>query len=261
MCIAFLSYKSSPHSPFILLANRDEFYSRPTRPLHVWEDIKGVYAGRDEEAGGTWLAFKDNGRFALLTNFRGAEGKQPNERSRGLIINDFLESCDDPMVFLEGLKNSSKNYDGFNLIFGTLDQVYYFSNVTNECFALEPGFYGLSNHLLNTPWPKVKKGLKDFEEILKSKNSLQSKMLLKILQDSTIAEDHELPETGVSLELERFLSSVFIHNQEKNYGTRCSSLIIADSGLDEVSFFERTYLNGVEEFEDREIRFKMDFNL
>lgn len=236
MCTILFSWKSTDNEPLILLANRDEFYQRPTKTAHWWKDYPNILGGRDLQAGGTWMGINKNGRIAAITNYR----KFPLDSyatSRGDLVKRFLTGAESQDSFMNFLLEKGNEYDGFNLLFGNPDQINYFSNRGNHQ-QLKPGLYGLSNHLLDTPWPKVANGKKKFQEILE--NGFQDKEhYFELLSDESRAKDDDLPVTGIGLEKERMLSSIFI--KSPNYGTRLSTVLRIDkSGL--VDFHERSFI-------------------
>ena len=222
MCLIVFAWKQSADTPLLLAANRDEFYARPALAAAWWEEAPHVYAGKDLEAGGTWMGINKQGRFAALTNIRNGEAKKIGAPSRGKIVADFL--CDNisPSSYLQTLTAEAKDYAGFNLILGDANDIYWFSNAEQlTAQRLQPGVYGLSNASLDTPWPKVLKAKTQFEKLIQKSSSDQD--YFEMLADTTQAPEHLLPQTGVSLEWERLLSSIHIHSND--YGTRVSSLI------------------------------------
>ncbi len=232
MCLILLGYKTSKTLPLVLAANRDEFLTRPAAPMDFWKESPAVLAGKDLEQGGTWLGVHTRGRFAALTNFRDPRSIQPKAPSRGRIITRFLESRDPARGFLEDLDKESHIYNGFNLLAGqilstTIDLCWY-SNRTRKILRIPPGIHGLSNHLLDTEWPKVARGKAMMKKVLGagSRGKELEEDLFSLLSDRTRPPDSALPDTGVGLEWERILSPVFIKSPE--YGTRVSTLIIFD---------------------------------
>ncbi len=222
MCLIVFAWKQSADIPLLLAANRDEFYARPALAAAWWEEAPHVYAGKDLEAGGTWMGINKQGRFAALTNIRNVEAKKNGAPSRGKIVADFL--CDNisPSSYLQTLAAEAKDYAGFNLILGDANDIYWFSNAQQHAAQLlQPGVYGLSNASLDTPWPKVLKAKTQLEKLIQKSASDQD--YFELLADTTQAPEHLLPQTGVSLEWERLLSSIHIHSND--YGTRVSSLI------------------------------------
>ena len=241
MCLILFSFNTQPGFRLILAANRDEFYTRPTRPLSVWTDFPEVYGGRDLKEGGTWLGISRRGRLAALTNYREPAHQLPQAPSRGLLINRFLTGDAPPADYLEQLQKTALRYNGFNLLVGDQTGLWYYSNRGNGIVKLQPGFYGLSNHLIDTEWPKVSQGKKRLKDLLNLRGGWDTEDLFALLADRTVAADRELPDTGVGLEWERTLSPLFITSP--NYGTRSSTvLLIETSG--EVTLLERSFAAG-----------------
>jgi len=231
MCVLYLGYEQHPEYPLILLANRDEFYSRPTEAARFWDDAPDIYAGRDLESGGTWLGVTRNGRFAAVTNYRDPLAPT-GTRSRGELVANFLKRTDDPTDYIAEVGSRSHKYSGFNLIVGELNstrrEVVYFSNRSNEAQQLGSGLYGLSNHLLDTLWPKVVTG-KDRVRSMLTLTQFDREMCFGILADRTLAGDENLPSTGVPYEEEKAVSAIFI--ESPGYGTRCSTVLTFDNDL------------------------------
>jgi uncharacterized protein with NRDE domain len=238
MCLILAAWRAHPDYPLVIAANRDEYHARQAAPASWWPDPPGppVLAGRDLDAGGTWLGLTRDGRFAALTNYRDPEGLKQAAPSRGAIVPDTLRDIVPATQRLQQLALRSPAYNGFNLLFGDPQQLAVFESVPANGRTLPPGVYGLSNHLLDTPWPKVvtaKAALGEALTGLPDENAL-----LTLLRDSHPAADDQLPRTGVSTEWERLLSSAFI--RAGDYGTRCSTIItIHRSG--EARFTEWTW--------------------
>lgn len=235
MCLILFALEAHPRYRLILLANRDEFFARRTLPLHEWE---GIIAGRDVEAGGTWLGVSRSGRFAAVTNYR-EPGAGTGARSRGELVTRYLTSSVSSEVYSELLEGEQGEYAGFNLLFGDTSSLRYFSNRSGEPpKTLDAGVYGVSNALLSTPWPKVRLGVEGFERAL-SRDVLDEEALFEQMRSQVCPPDEELPDTGVGLERERYLSPAFIGG-DGIYGTRCTSLLTI-SYTGEVQFKERTF--------------------
>ena len=225
MCVLFIAFQHHPRHPLIVLANRDEFYDRPTAPAGRWDDHPQVTAGRDLVGGGTWLGIADGGRFAAVTNYRDPS-RPAGSLSRGKLVADFLIGDVTPAEYIAGISENSHQYSGFNLIVGSANELFYFSNAGEEPpRKLEPGIYGLSNHLLNTPWPKVSRGLTEFSKLVEA-DEISSDAAFALLADETIALDEDLPDTGIGLDKERVLSPIFIRTPI--YGTRSSTRVVSD---------------------------------
>ncbi|MCP3875066.1 MAG: NRDE family protein [Desulfobacteraceae bacterium] len=236
MCLIFFGYKVSKKYPLILAANRDEFYQRPTAPMHFWKDKPFLLAGKDLEQGGTWFGVHRNGKFAALTNFRDPSSMMPNAPSRGEIIVDFLETKTSVERWANNFLKGAEAYNGFNLIFGNKDTIYWLSNLKKSIEKISSGIHGLSNKFLNTPWPKIETGKIAFKKAINEDATPTS--LLDILKDQSRPDDKLLPHTGVGLEWERILSPLFI--QSDIYGTRSSTVMLVDHGGN-IDITERTY--------------------
>jgi len=225
MCLILIAHQFADQTPLLVLANRDEFYDRPTAAAAPWEECGELIAGRDLASGGSWFGARGL-RWASVTNVR--ENKHRNShRSRGWLVRDYLLSKNPPQEFLLNIAAQVTEYAGFNLLLGDDKELWYCSNRGPAAQRLEPGIYGLSNHLLDTPWPKVKRG-KDALLGLMSYAQIDLDQAFAILADTTLAADADLPDTGIPLAWERALSAAFIST--KNYGTRCSTLLMRSSG-------------------------------
>lgn len=237
MCLIVFSYREHSEYPLILAANRDEFYARPTDVLAAWRDTPDIIAGRDKVGGGTWLGITRSGRFAAITNFRDPHAHRENAPSRGRLVADYLRGREPPRAYMENLRAHADRYQGFSLLAGDTQELYYFCNFDNAVRELGPGAYGVSNHLLDTPWPKVRRAKRALNSLIRA-DAITSAGLLELLMDTTPAADEELPDTGVGLRLERDLSPIFIAGQD--YGTRASTvLMIARDGR--ASITERSH--------------------
>lgn len=241
MCLIVFSWKAHPYYPLILAGNRDEFYKRPAKSVHRWKDKPGIVAGRDLKAGGTWLGISPNGRFAAVTNVRDMDLRSPKENppSRGELIPDYLTTQLSPRQFLEDLKSVASEYNGFNLLCGTSNQMFHLSNKENEIHQIEPGIHAVSNATLDTPWPKTEKARQLFTAAMENKTP-NKEALFDILTDTERFPADQLPDTGLPADMEQAVSSIFI--QTANYGTRCSSLLFADSKS--LTLSERTWKEG-----------------
>lgn len=237
MCLILVAWRNHPEYPLVVAANRDEFYKRPTAPAAFWPDHPQLLAGRDLAAGGAWMGITRQGRFAALTNFRDPSRQRPRAPSRGRLVADFLTGDSSIDAYLDGLDASACN--GFNLLLGDGERLVAFSNVSNEGHELKPGIYGLSNALLDTPWPKVGAGKTALEAALDALPDEQR--LWALLRDDRPHPDDALPATGVPLEWERLLSAAFVRGAD--YGTRSSTVLIV-SGGQRATFDEQTWLAG-----------------
>ncbi|MGQ9427169.1 NRDE family protein [Gilvimarinus sp. F26214L] len=236
-----LAYKAHSELPVVVAANRDERYDRPSRPAGFWPDHPELLAGMDLEAGGTWLGITRNGRFAAVTNFRAGQRRAGTFRSRGELTREFLVGGASPADYARDVVRRGADYQGFNLLLGNMDELVYCENLNHRWERLQPGIYGLSNHLLDTPWPKVISGKNRLTQVLTqwhSSSRAETGQLLDILTDRNIAEDEFLPDTGVGLEAERHLSPIFI--EAGQYGTCASTGIIVDE-TGRTTFHERSF--------------------
>ncbi len=241
MCIAYLRL-GEPQWPLLIAANRDEFHHRPTAPLAPWPGASGMLAGRDLLAGGTWLGWASSGRFALLTNYREPGATVAADApSRGSLVQGFLQSQLTAEKYLQELAQSMHLWAGFNLIAGYADgRAWYLSNRMSSHIPvyLQPGVYVLSNHLLDTPWPKSERLRAHLNDLAPARWAAQPELVLSILRDTQQAADPDLPTTGLNLQLERLLSSPFIISAD--YGTRSSSVIALDHECNGI-FCEQSY--------------------
>jgi uncharacterized protein with NRDE domain len=240
MCVIFFAYKVHPKYPLILLANRDEFYERPTAEAHFWQDAPEIFAGRDLVHGGTWLGITKSGRFAAVTNYRDPNAPK-GKISRGDLVSDFLKANESVEEYLWKIQQNADDFSGFNLLVGeinnNINEIGYYSNREDKIKFLDAGIYGLSNHLLDTPWRKVEKGKEELSKLLQNEE-LDKEIFFEILQDKTLADDEDLPDTGIGFEREKLLSAIFI--ETPIYGTRSSSLVLIHDdykiSLDEIRY-------------------------
>ncbi len=231
MCILFVAWRQSRQYPLVVAANRDEFHHRDTAPLQWWEEAPQLAAGRDLEAGGTWLGLTRSGRFAALTNVRHpAAGGAP--RSRGELVRDILLAPEEVPESLAEPARQRHAYGPFNLLALGAGGLYYLNNIDGEApQSLPPGVYGLSNARLDTPWPKLTRGRACFADLVAAGASPEA--CFDMLYDSSPAADEALPDTGVGLAFERRLSALFVLGEA--YGTRCSTVVrVAADGSGEI---------------------------
>lgn len=233
-----MAYRVHPRYPLIVAANRDEFFARPTATASLWDDPPGVVAGRDLAGGGTWLGIGAGGKFAALTNYRDPSRLRAEAPSRGKLVSSFLAEEVTADELLAHLRRNGGRYNGFNLVFGTVGALGCYSNVDGRYRPLEPGVHGFSNHLLDTPWPKVVRGRRGMAGLLELEGDELVEGLLALLADPTVPPDSDLPDTGVGLVIERGLSPLFI--RLPGYGTRSSTVALVD-GRGKVTFVEKTY--------------------
>ncbi|MFC3418787.1 NRDE family protein [Salinicoccus hispanicus] len=237
MCLIIFQKNNHPHYKLVIAANRDEFYGRPTAPAQFWEDHPDMLAGQDRKKGGTWLGLTKQGRFAAVTNIRKPGFLDTDKKSRGALVSDYLTGHATPEAYLDALDREKDDYSGFNLLVGNQDELFYLNNDGGSVDAVTDGAHGLSNHHLDTPWPKVVKGRTRLEEYMHNTDALDIDVIFELLADSEQTTE-ELPETGLAESLERQLSSAFINIPE--YGTRSSTVVLVDHD-DNATFVERTF--------------------
>ena len=239
MCLIIFAFQTHPRYKLILAANRDEYYHRPTAPAGWWKEARFLLAGKDLEAGGTWMGITKKGKLAALTNYRGTPSHKKNAPSRGALVTQYLLSNISSREYLEELRAKRSEYSGFNLILGDMDQLCYYSNRQNKILHVPPGVHGLSNDSLDTPWPKVVKGKQILEQQVLSQPEISLASIFSLLEDTEMAPDHQLPDTGVGIEYERTLSPIFIKSPQ--YGTRSSTVLLVDKD-NRVTFAERGFV-------------------
>ncbi len=262
MCLAVIAWHAHPDFPLVLALNRDEFYARSSRPASWWGQSVALLAGRDEEAGGTWLGLTRGGRIALVTNVRAPSERNPHAPSRGLITVEALQSAQSPARWLHAQAQRLSTYNGFNLLVADLplagkvaSQLVYFTNRRRQGpRTLAPGIYGLSNAFLDTPWPKVTRAVARFACTLASR--VEPEAILSIMADRQPVRDHELPSTGVPLDWERVLAPIQI--RANGYGTRSTTVVtIRRDGV--VNFIERSFdADTPDGHRDRHFEFTLD---
>ncbi len=242
MCLIAFSYKTHPVYKLIVAANRDEAYKRPTRKAQFWheEGLGHILAGKDLKANGTWMGISKHGKWGALTNYRDPKNIRDNAPTRGTLVLDFLKSGQPANDYLKQIRASDATYNGFNLLLGESDSLFHYSNHTNQITEVEPGIHGLSNALLDTPWPKLNTAKSNLQTVTERQN-FEKEELFELLLNPKKAPDKELPSTGVPYEWEKAVSSVFIKTE--NYGTLCSTLLLIDYD-GKAEFTERRYAVG-----------------
>lgn len=238
LCLILFAYEAHPRYRFIVAANRDESYARPTAPADFWKDEPEILAGRDFEKMGTWMGVTRDGKFAALTNYR--DPKEMNvtgKLSRGDLVAGFLKGEIPAKAYMQAAEASKALYPGYNLLAGDGTGLYHYSNIEGEIHEIEPGIHGLSNHFLNTSWPKVERGKKGLRELLQTDGVHLRNNLFSLLQHAEPAPDADLPDTGIGLEWERILSPLFIRSE--GYGTRCSTVLLMEE--EQLTYIERIY--------------------
>ncbi len=254
MCLIVFALNQHKDYKLIFAANRDEFYNRPSSPAKFWDHYPNLLAGKDLKEGGTWMGITKQGTFAAITNYRDLSSLKLNAPSRGYIVKNFLVNDYSMESFSEYLINTGSSYNGFNLLYGNVDKLFYFSNYNNVDKKIERGIHGLSNHLLDTPWFKVVKSKNEFEQVIK-KNNFTTEDIFKVLSDSTLSPDDQLPDTGLDYEREKIISSIFIKTEE--YGTRCSTVVTVDKN-NFVNFIEKTFDKASKDFSEVTFSFQIE---
>ncbi|MGE5386541.1 MAG: NRDE family protein [Betaproteobacteria bacterium] len=239
MCLILVAWHTHPDLPLVVAANRDEYYVRATANAGPWPEAPQVIGGRDLEAGGTWLGITESGRFAAVTNVR-EPGMAKGRCSRGLLTRDFLVG--EASAGRYAAEIAGDDYSGFNLLVGDGRELWYRSNRDGPPHLLRPGVYAVSNHLLDTPWPKLVSAKSRFSEALAGLPDTDA--FFAILADASLAADKDLPATGVPLEWERLLSAIFVKSPD--YGTRASTVLIVQK--DGESTFEERRFGPEEQF-------------
>jgi uncharacterized protein with NRDE domain len=226
MCILFIALEEHADYPLIIAANRDEYFARASEPMHVWPDQPEILAGRDTQAGGTWLGINTKGQFAAVTNFRDMTTIRKNARSRGELVTRFLSKNARPQtiqIFHQFLSNEHHRYNPFNLIYGDIEAVWAWGHKGQHHALLHPGFHSVSNGPIDQVWPKMSRGVEKLTQYIRDSQRIASTQLLEIMRDSTQAEIEQLPDTGVDTNRERQLSSIFVRGGD--YGTRTTTLL------------------------------------
>ena len=235
MCLIALAWRAHPQLPLVVAANRDEWRDRPTLPAGWWPDHPAILAGRDLRAGGTWMGLTRGGRFAAVTNFRDPADKRSTARSRGTLVTEFLLGAQAPQAFLASLATRAREYIGFNLIAGDGESLWFYGSREGEAREIPAGVHGLSNHLLDEPWPKVVRARDAMARALSDADP--APRLFEMLSDTAGADDGSLPDTGVGIAWERRLAAALITGAD--YGTRAST-VLTISHAGDVAFEERT---------------------
>lgn len=222
MCLLAFNWNNHPEYKLIMVANRDEFFERPTQSLHQWEE--SFYAGKDLRAGGTWLGIHPNGRFAAITNYRDMRNMKKYDKSRGDLVKNFLSGNQSPEDFLKEIDQEKELYEGFNLLLAEGEEMFYYSNKDPKIQLLQYGLYGLSNALLDTPWTKLKVAKNKLSKKI-AEQDLEVETLREAVLSREIDPDELLPDTGATLEQERLVSAQFI-NVGNYYGTINTTVVL-----------------------------------
>lgn len=238
MCLILLAWHAHPAYPLVFAGNRDEAYDRPSSAADFWNDVPDIHGGRDLEKGGTWLGLARDGRFAAVTNYRDGPARKPAPRSRGELTANYLRNGSAPDGYLKTIEPNAMQYGGFSLLVGDPRRLYVYSNRSAGAAQLTAGVHGLSNHLMDTPWPKVTRGTQRVSALLGAGEAEMVAGLFDALADRSIVPDNELPDTGVGSLRERELAPAFIAGER--YGTRASTVLLL-SRESEAVFIERRF--------------------
>ena len=249
MCLVAFSWKYHSEYPLIISANRDEFFDRPTQSLHQWDS--GMIAGKDLRGGGTWMGFHPDGKWALLTNYRDFNRPQRGEISRGKLVQDFLENEVNPEEYLEEVFKNKDRYEGFNLLVSEGEKLFFLSNYMEDIIEVQPGIHGLSNGLINEPWPKVELAKAQLGKVISE--DIATEKLLDILKSTETHPIENLPKTGAPESMEIGLSAQLIR-LPPNYGTVSASAVLRNR-KGKTTVTERTFGWDHSVFSDQKISF------
>jgi uncharacterized protein with NRDE domain len=235
MCLIAWNWQPASPTPLLLIANRDEFYARPTEALHGWPDAP-ILAGRDLQAGGTWLGISRSGRLAALTNHRDPANVKTDAPSRGQLVSGFLNSSTSARDYLDTLARSADRYNPFNLLVFDGAHLMGLESRHAKVMAMQPGIGAVSNADFLTPWPKLAHLSGSLQKLLAQQHP-SDEQLLTLLHNPRLAADADLPATGIPLALERALSAAFVALPD--YGTRACSVVRFEA--DHISFLEQGF--------------------
>jgi uncharacterized protein with NRDE domain len=228
MCILFLALQQHPKYPVIICANRDEFHQRPTQKMHQW-DKPSILAGKDLQAGGTWLGLNSKGRFSALTNFRQPKAFDAAKHTRGDLVLQALTNNSNDMT--RNLTATHEQYNGFNLVYGDLNNLHCFDSINKRHHQLTSGVHIICNGALDDLWPKMQLGQQQLTDVITEQNNsnfrpLNVDKLFEIMTNDTQSLPENLPKTGISDDWEQMLSSIFIVSEK--YGTRSTVIVTCD---------------------------------
>lgn len=226
MCIVLIGWKAHQDYPLVVAANRDEAHNRASAYAHFWDELPQIYAGRDLEGGGTWLGVTRTGRFAAVTNYRDPSLYQENKHSRGQLVKEFLAGCESSMEYALRIQKCANLYNPFNLLICDAENLVWIGHVPNlpcQIMRLPPGIHGVSNHLINTPWPKIVSAKERFQASLS--DLPDHAPLVKLLQVREYNENKILVDCDLDSGINDLMSSTFIVSE--NYGTRSSTILTA----------------------------------
>ncbi|MGB0560143.1 MAG: NRDE family protein [Pseudohongiellaceae bacterium] len=243
MCLITFAHRVNDKYPLILSANRDEFFSRKSREAQFWKDEAGcsnLLAGKDLVAGGTWIGVTKDGKFAAITNLRSNPGDNQASLSRGALTLEYLTGKESPLNFAKTIVGNLSSYRGFNLLLGNEEEIVFINSKDKSILPLEPGVYAFSNGTLNSNYSKVVKGKDNLTKLINTETELNPDLLIDMMRDRTTAADNSLPSTILSKALEKKLSSIFVSDTNRNYGTLCTTAFVTNSS-GKTQFIEQNY--------------------
>lgn len=240
MCILFLAKNCHPDYPLIITANRDEYFERPTQASHFWDDDSDLLAGRDLQAGGTWMGLNRQRQLAALTNLRLPHLVKEGAKSRGDIVKKCLQL--DSAHLTDWLTQQTTAYNPFNVVWGDQHNLYTFDNVKRRYQTLEDGFHSISNGYMDDYWVKMSRGVQQLQHYLSQTNDVVIDELAELMRNKAQADDYDLPNTQIPYTYEKALSSIFIPatSFEKGvYGTRSTTIVLFTK--DQIDWCEYSY--------------------
>jgi uncharacterized protein with NRDE domain len=242
MCILFVANRVHPSWPLLIAANRDEFFTRPSKGVHMWEDHPGILAGRDLRAGGSWLGINGEGRFAAVTNVRAPQLRQAGARSRGDLVSRWLEGADSGSAFSEFLAESHREFNPFNLLYGDISGLSLYSSIAPGDTSVGEGFWSVSNGLPTDSWPKMSRGVNLLSGYVGEMEAPDTDRLASLMKDNARVDWSQLEDSGIPVDYEEALSSIFVDAIEikgEIYGTRTTSILAWDG--EAINFTEFDY--------------------
>lgn len=243
MCLIVFAHRVNDRHPIVLSANRDEFFSRKSREAQFWKEEVGcsnMLAGKDLEAGGTWIGATKDGKFAAVANLQ----KNPEDDqalfSRGALTLKYLIGRESPYDFAKKIIGNLSSYRGFNLLLGSKKELVFLNSREKSILTLGPGIYAFSNNAFNSDCPKIVRIKNKLAELLNNETELNPDLLIDIMKDKAIASDNSLPKPSLPKDLEQKLSAIFVSDPDRNYGTLCSTAIVTNSSGN-TKFIEQNY--------------------
>jgi uncharacterized protein with NRDE domain len=225
MCLIAFALHAHPRFRLVLAGNRDEFHARPSAPADFHPDDDSIFGGRDLRAGGSWLSLSRRGRVVAVTNVRVGQ-PEIGTRSRGALVHDWVRSPHPVAEDIDRLRDAAAEFGRFNLLAFDGAAMHVLGNHPQfRASRVDQGIHAISNAGLNAPWPKTL-ALRSAMTRWIDAGDEDPQPLFDALQNGQVADDADLPDTGIGLPLERMLSSAFIRGRD--YGTRASTVILLD---------------------------------